>query len=170
MKQTYKTILKVAVVLIIGFWVLSKIPFNQNINQEISANIYENGVVTGETTVVIDGEKTNYLFHDDEEFYGKFHILSYEKTGRKDMHSSIRWNSEENIQKLTYFQNGSFPSMDLISTLIINDEMTQFALMFTDGTVIATSDEIHQLYTKHISYYPDTGTTSIKAVNKIPKI
>lgn len=170
MKQTYKTILKVAVVLIIGFWVLSKIPFNQNINQEISANIYENGVVTGETTVVIDGEKTNYLFHDDEEFYGKFHILSYEKTGRKDMHSSIRWSSDANIQKLTHFQNGSFPSMDLISTLIINDEMTQFALMFTDGTVIATSDEIHQLYTKHISYYPDTGTTSIKAVNKIPQI
>jgi len=81
MKQKYKMIVKVLVVLVIGFWVLSIIPFNQNIKQEISASIYENGVVTDETTVIIDGEKSNYLFRDDDSFYGKFHVLSYEKTG-----------------------------------------------------------------------------------------
>ncbi len=170
MKQKYKTIIKVVVVLVIGFWVLSIIPFNQNIKHEISASIYENGVVNGETTVFIDGEKSNYLFRDDESFSGKFHILSYEKTGREDMQAGIRWGNERNIQRLTYFQNASFPDIDVIGTILINEEMTQFALMYTDGTVIATSDEIYKLYTAHISYDSDTGSTSVKAVNKIPKI
>lgn len=170
MKQNYKTILKVLVIFSIGFLILSKLPFNKNINQEISAYIYENGVATGETKVVIDGERSNYLFTDDERFNGKFYILSYEKTGRENMSASIKWNNDDNIQRLIYFQNGTFPSMDIVSTLIINDKMTQFALMFTDGTVVSTSDEIYQLYTKHISYDPDTGATSIEAVNKIPKL
>jgi hypothetical protein len=170
MKQKYKTIVKMVVVLVIGFWVFSKIPFNQNINQEISANIYENGVLTGETTVSIDGEKSNYLFRDEESFNGRFYILSYEKTGRDGMFAHIAWKNDEHIQSLIYYQNATYPSMDIISTIIINEEMTQFALMCTDGTVIATSDEIHKLYTKHIYYDPDTGSTSIEAVNEIPKI
>lgn len=170
MKRKYKTIVKVVVVLVIGFWVLSIIPFNQNIKQEISANIYENGVVTGETNVFIDGEKSNYLFRNDDSFNGKFHILSYEKTGRDNISAHIAWDNDEHIQRLIYYRNATFPSMDIISTLIINEKMTQFALMFTDGTVIATSDEIYKLYTQHISYDPDTGSTYIEAVNIIPKI
>ena len=170
MKQNYKTTLKVLVIFIIGFWILFKLPFNKNINLEISAHIYESGVVTGETKVVIDGERSNYLFTDDERFYGKFNILSYEKTGREDMFASIQWNNDDNIQQLTYFQNATFPSMEIISTLIVNEKMTQFALMFRDGTVIATSDEVYKLYTAHISYDSDAGSTSVKAVNKIPKM
>lgn len=170
MKPKYKTILKVIVVLVIAVWLLSVIPFNQNIKQEIAANIYENGVLTGATTVLIDGEKSNYLFHDNEGFNGKFHIASYEKTGRKDMHAFIKWSDGENIQRLTYSQNGTFPAMDLVSTIIINDKMTQLALMFTDGTVMATSDEIYNLYIKHIFYDADTGSTSVEAANQIPKI
>jgi hypothetical protein len=42
----------VIVIFIIGVWILSKMPFNKNINQEISAQVYESGVVTGETKVV----------------------------------------------------------------------------------------------------------------------
>ncbi|TCK93370.1 hypothetical protein EDC19_1563 [Natranaerovirga hydrolytica] len=170
MKQKYKAIIKVVVVLVIGFWVLSIIPFNRKIKQEISANIYINGVVSDETSVFIDGEKSNYLFHDNESFYGNFHVLSYKKTGRDGMSAQIAWKNDEHIQRLRYYYKGTFPSMDIISTLIINEKMTQFALMFTDGTVIATSDELYKIYTQHISYNPDTGITSIKAINKIPKI
>jgi hypothetical protein len=170
MKHNYKTILKALVIFIIGVWILSKMPFNKTINQEISVHVYESGVVTGETKVVIDGERSHYLFTDNERFHGKFYILSYEKTGRENMLASVKWNNNDHIQRLLYFQNGTFPSMDIVSTLIINDKMTQFALMFTDGTVIATSDEIYQIYTKHISYDSDTEVTSIEAVNEIPKI
>lgn len=165
-----KAILKVVLLIMIGFWILSKIPFNQNINQEISANIYKSGVLTGETTVVIDGEKSNYLFHNDEEFYGKFQILSYEKTGRDEMYASIRWRSDENVQVLMFSQNGTFPDMDLILTLMINEEMTHFALMFKDGTIIATSDEMLRFYTKYVSYDANTEVTTIKNVEKVPEI
>ncbi len=119
MKQNYKTILKVIVIFIIGVWILSKMPFNKNIKQEIAAHVYESGVVTGETKVVIDGERSHYLFTDNERFHGKFYIASYEKTGREDMFASVKWNNEDNIQRLLYFQNATFPSMDIVGTLII---------------------------------------------------
>lgn len=170
MKQSYKTILKVLVILMIGVWILSKIPFNRQINQEISAQVYEGGVVTGETKVIIDGERSNYLFTNNQSFNGRFYILSYEKTGRENMNAGIEWPNEEHTQRLVYFQNATFPSMDIVSTLIINDEMTQFALMFTDGRVVATSDEIYRIYTKHVSYDSDKKVTSIDNVHEIPKI
>lgn len=163
-------ITKAVVVLVIGLWVLSIIPFNQNIKQEIPVSIYINGVVSDETTVIMDGEKSNYLFRNDDSFNGKFHIIFYEKTGRDNMSANIEWDKEEHIQRLIYYQNATFPSMDIISTLIINEKMTQFALMLTDGTVIATTDELYKLYTEYISYDSDTGTTNTKDANKIPKI
>ena len=170
MNPKLKKNIETVVFLLIVFLMLSRVSFDRKIKQEIPAHIYENGIITGETTVVIDGERSNYLFTDEERFSGKFHILSYEKTGRPEMNAGIHWPSDENIQDILYLQNGTFPSMDIIRTLMINDKMTQFALMFADGTVIATSDEIYQLYTKHISYNSDTGVTSIEAVNTIPKI
>ncbi len=170
MRQKLKMLLKAVVVLIMVVWIFSKIPFSKTINQEISARIYENGRITGETKVIIDGARSHYLFTENEWFHGKFYITAYEKSGRQDMTASIRWKNEDTIQHLTYFQNAGFPSMDIINTLIMNDTMTQFALMFTDGTVIATSDEIYQIDIKHISYDRDTGVTSIDDVGRIPKI
>jgi hypothetical protein len=168
MKRKYKTIVKVIVVVVIGFWMLSTIPFNQNIKHEVPANIYKNGVMADKTTIFIDGEKSNYLFHDDESFNGKFHILSCEKTGREDLKAGIEWGHEQNIQRLLYYQNASFPDMDVISTILISKEMTQLAFMFTDGTVIATSDEIYTLYTNHVSYHPESDSTSVIGI--IPEI
>ena len=147
---------------------LSTVPFNQNIKHEVSANIYENGSITDKTTILIDGEKSNYLFHNDESFSGKFHILSYEKTGREDTKAGIEWGDEQNIQRLLYYQNATFPDMDVISTILINEEMTQLALMLTDGTVIATSDEIYKLYTDHVFYHPESDSTSVRGI--IPEI
>lgn len=169
MKQKLKTILKAAVILAIVFWVLSKIPFNRKINQEIPANIYQEGVVIGETAIIMDGEKSNYLFTEKESYSGKFQILSYEKTGRDNMNAHISWGGLEktNIQQLIYTTAGIFPDMDLVSFIIINEAMTQFALMFKDGTVIATSDGLYELYTQNITYYPDTGAISARTIPKI---
>jgi hypothetical protein len=168
MKAKYKRIGKVVVALVIGFWLLSLIPFNKNIKQEVSANIYENGVVADKTIIFIEGEKSNYLFRNDNSFSGKFHILSYEKTGREDMQAGIKWGYEQNIQRLLYYQNASFPDMDVIGTILINDEMTQLALTLKDGTVIATSDEIYTLYTNHVSYNPENDSTFVEGI--VPKI
>jgi hypothetical protein len=45
----------------IGVWILLKIPFEKKINQTITAGVYINGVEVEETTVVIDGGRSNYL-------------------------------------------------------------------------------------------------------------
>jgi hypothetical protein len=150
MKNTYKSILKVIVILAIGFWVLSKIPFYSNINQEITANIYEDGVVTGETTVFIEGERSNYLFSKEQNYWGRFYIDCFERTGRDGMNAGIRWNfggTHDTIQKITYSQNATFPLTNEIAPFIlINEEMNQFAVEFADGRIIAVSDEMYQKY------------------------
>lgn len=170
MKQKLKESIKVVLLIVIGVWILDKTPFYQDINHEIFANIYKNGVTIGQTSVIVDGKKSNYLFSDKENYFGIFHILSYEKTGREDMNARIKWSNVENIQDILYMMPGHFLDMDLIRTIIINEKMTKFAVMFKDNTVVATSDEIYELYTKHISYYSDKGITSVKDVEKVPKI
>ena len=43
--------------------------------------------------------------------------------------------------------------MGLVPYLLINDSMTKFAIMLTDHTVIATSDELYKLYMKHFTWH-----------------
>lgn len=150
MKKKIKSIIEVFVILVIGFWILSKIPFSSGINQEIPAKIYENGIVTGETTVYMEGERSNYLFSDEENYRGRFYIECFERTGRDNMSASIWWNISSDpdyLQKLLYSQNASFPlTGEIAPFLLINKEMNQFAVEFADGRIIATSEDIYQEY------------------------
>ncbi|MGI6686423.1 MAG: hypothetical protein ACOX47_13315 [Bacillota bacterium] len=173
MKQKLKTIIAISIVLVIGIWAIDKIPFNKNINQQITANIYENGVAVGETMLVINGEKSNYLFRKKEGFVGEFLIPYAEETDRSDLQTYITWNGEDNTQRISYFYKGAIKLAEdrgIVPYLLINDSMTKFAIMLTDHTVIATSDELYELYTKHITWHSDTKVTSISEINKIPKI
>lgn len=173
MKHKFKTIIAISIVLVIGMWIIDKIPFNKNINQQIHTNIYENGVVVGQTILVINGEKSNYLFRKKEGFVGEFLIPYAKKTDRSDLQTYITWNGEDNTQHISYFYKGSIKlaeDMGLVPYLLINDSMTKFAIMLTDHTVITTSDELYELYIKHITWHSDTTSTSIVKVNEIPKI
>lgn len=150
MKNTYKSILKVIVILAFGFWILSKIPFYSSIKQEITADIYENGVVNGETIVFMEGEKSNYLFSKEQNYWGRFYIDCFERTGRDGMKAGIWWNfggRPDTTQKITYSQNASFPLINEIAPfMFINEEMNQFAVEFADGRIIASSEEMYQKY------------------------
>ena len=173
MKHNLKTIIKVTVFIIVAIWIIDKIPFDKNINQAITANIYEDGVVIGQTTLVMNGKKSNYLFRQEEGFVGELLIPYAEKTDREDLKTYINWNAEHNIQSISYFYKGIIKlaqDMGIVPYMLINNSMTKFAIMLTDHTVIATSDELYELYIKHITWYSDTKSTSIDAVNKIPKI
>ncbi len=161
---------KIVFIVVVAIGILSLIPFNQKVNQEIDAKVYENAVAVKDTKVIIEGEKSNYLFRRDESFHGKFHISTYEKSKADGMNASISWDDKYHLQNLLFSQNATFPSMDTIGAMMINDKMSEFAFMFTDGTVIATSDELYNLYTKHISYDASTGTTFTELVNEMPKI
>jgi len=173
MNHKLKTIIKATVLIIIAIWIIDKVPFDKNINQQITANIYENGVVIGQTTLVMNGKKSNYLFRQEEGFAGEFLIPHAEKTDRGDLKTYINWNAEDNIQSISYFYKGSIKlaqDMGIVPYMLINNSMTKFAIMLTDHTVIATSDELYKLYIKHITWYSDTKGTSIESVNEIPEI
>ncbi len=62
MKRIFKVIAVVAAVLIIGIWQLNKAPFNQAHDDNVSANIYKDGVKTGDTRISIYGQKAIISF------------------------------------------------------------------------------------------------------------
>lgn len=157
-----KKILKAAVISIVLLWILSMIPFSSKIEQEIPAAIYKNGVVSEQTHVSISGKRTNYLVRDNS-FEGIFFIHAIEKTGWQDVRAFIKWDDNtQNLQWIYYYSPGLNHSDIINSIIIINPEMTQFAVSLKDGSVLAASDEIYGIYAEHISYDPENGTTSIK--------
>ncbi len=169
MKQRTKTIIKVIVFIIVALWIIDKIPFNKDIDQQITANIYEDGSVIGQTTVEMKGEKSRYLFRNHQQYWGKFQIMSSEKTTRENMNASISWVKDDNMQRIHYMTPGTFQDTDIMYYILISEDMTKFVLMFSDETVLATSDDLHQLYIKHFSINSADGM-SVNDVGGIPKI
>lgn len=68
MKQYTKTIIKTALFIIVALLIIDKIPFNKNIDRQITANIYKDGAIIGQTTVAMNGEKSRYLFRKSEQY------------------------------------------------------------------------------------------------------
>ncbi len=153
MKKKLTLAVKLVIVLMVSLWILSKIPFNKTIDQEILADIYEDGVIVGQTSVKVEGKKSNYLFTSREIFIGRFQVPLYDKTVSEGMSARVRWIYEENVQDLSYMASGDYaPDIDLLNLIIINENMTEFALMDTKGTIIASSYEAYKIYNNNIFY------------------
>jgi len=142
LKKNLRAILSILVIFIVGIWVLSKIPFESDINQTITAKVYKDGVVVQDTSIIINGARSNYLFADEQYYEGQFIIEYYERTGREGMKANITWNKEYEEQSILYFQNATFPTLGINHKLLIDKEMKEFAIGIEDGTIFATSDEI----------------------------
>ncbi len=146
MRKNIKTIAAFLIVILIGVWFLLRMPFSTAINQTIAAKAYVNGSAVQETTVHIDGIRSNYLFADEQNFNGQFYIEYYERTGRNGMKAGITWHKNQDMQFIIYYQNATFPSLEIDHDIVINRDMNEFALGFADGTIVATSDEMYQKY------------------------
>jgi len=155
----------IMVILALGIW-MYKSPFYEKHNSKISANVYKDGIMISDTTVAIYGQKSNYLFHDDNRFEGKFIIPSYEITYEGT--AFIRRMDDTNMHNLWYAQVAPFALQEIQAPVLINDNMNKFALMTIDGTVIATSDEMYELFIKHV--HADEKGTSIEHIDEIPRI
>ena len=151
MKTKVKNILLIFFITIIGGWLLSKIPFNTKIDQTIMAEIFIDGAAVEETSVYINGARSNYLFAGEQYYEGLFIFEYYEGTGREGMKANIKWNKEFEEQRILYYQYATFPSLEINHELLINKEMDEFAVGFEDGTIIATSEEIYQYFMKNIN-------------------
>jgi hypothetical protein len=62
------------------------------------------------------------------------------------MNARIRWNKNVEEQHILYYQNATFPSLEINPDLLIDKNMEEFALEFGDGSIIATSEEMYQSY------------------------
>ena len=87
-------------------------------------------------------------------FVGTLRISCVAETNVKDLQTQISWHGGELLQTIGHFYRGAFLSASehgLAYYLLISEDMREFALMTTDGSVIATSAAVCQLYTSHIS-------------------
>jgi len=66
------------------------------------------------------------------------------------MKASITWNKEYIEQRILYYQNATFPTLEINSELLINKGMDEFALGMQDGIIIATSYEMYRDYTENV--------------------
>jgi len=123
MKEKIKIIFKGIILFMIALWILDKLPFAEKINQQIPAKLYQNGSVVGETAIIMEGTKTNYLFGHHDSFHGKFSVPLLEKTGRERMTASISWRADDNFQYILYYGYGNsylFEKIGMVSYLVIN--------------------------------------------------
>lgn len=159
-----KKIMETAALIAILLWVISLVPFSRKIEREIPAAIYQNGAVIGSTSVSISGKRTKYLFHDVF-FEGTFAIHSIEETEQEGFLAYIEWNgNSENAPRIFYHSPGDIHNDIVAPYFIINPEMTQFAVSAKDGSVIATSDKVYEIYAAHIAYDPERNSMSINGI------
>lgn len=163
-RKTMPLILVLIVTL--GFWWLYEAPFNEEINHQIIANVYKDGEKINETTVFIKGQKTNYLFKEDNRFTGKFLIPYFETSEDSE---SVIYSENYNVHQLVTRSLDPELRMDNYF-LFINEEMTNFAIIsyFDDNIIIATSDDLHELTLKH-AVFNENGVT-LERIDEIPKI
>ncbi len=169
MKKKFGMAASLVLMILSLLWILSLLPFNQEISREVPVKIYESGIAAEDTTVYIEGTKSNPLFGKPDSFSGKFHILSDEKTAGEDMNANIKWYRNTNFQKFYYIDSGRSPETEIMNLMLISEDMTKFALMFNDGTIVATSEELYEIYARHFSV---TGPDSMSITDEegIPRI
>lgn len=141
MKRYLKAIGIVVVVIVIAVWVIDKIPFTKAIDMQFEPTIYVSGEYVDKTTVIIKGEKTRYLFRDDS-FIGEIRIAYLEKTNVDGLQAKIRWHDNDDLQSISFYYNGDFFSAQkygITTSLIMEDDMRNFAFMTTGGEIISTA-------------------------------
>lgn len=106
--------------------------------KEVAAKVYTNGMEAGETTISIDGKMRSKLFSEEAIYTGLFQIAWYEPSCREGTEAKVKWVDGEN-QYINFFQAGNI-SFLAVEKIIIDKQMEEIAVGFSDGTIIATSE------------------------------
>ena len=146
MKTNTKIWIWILVLALLAVWAVPKMPFNEEIARKIEAQVYVEGVPVRTTEVVIEGERSRYLFSDRQMFFGDFQMEEYPRTQREDMMAEISWHERFDVEQIIYAQNATFPDLEMERDLIIDETMEHFALGFKDGRIVATSSELMEEY------------------------
>lgn len=141
MKRYFKPVIISVIIIVMAVLVIDKIPFTKKIDMQLEPTIYINGKYADKTTVIIKGEKTRYLFRDDS-FVGEIRIAYLEKTNVDGLQAKICWNGGDNLQSISFYYKGDFfsaPKYGLSNSLIMKDDMRNFAFMTTNREIISTT-------------------------------
>ena len=146
MRKNSKRWIWILVLTLLVIWILPKMPFNENVDKRIQAEVFMDGVSERTTEVVIKGKRTRYLFSERQFFFGSFQLKEYPRTQREDMTAEVSWHETFDTERILYSQNATFPELDMERDLIIDENMEHFALGFKDGRIVATSDAWMEMY------------------------
>ena len=146
MRRNTKRWIWILVLTLLVIWILPKMPFNEDVDKKIEAEVFMDGISERTTEVVIKGERSRYLFSERQFFFGSFQLEEYPRTQREDMTVEVSWHETFDTERILYSQNATFPELDMERDLIIDENMEHFALGFKDGRIVATSDELMEMY------------------------
>ena len=154
--------------LVIILFSLVNTSFKAEIKRDVTLDIYEDGVVTGQTVVHIDGTRAEPLLGElldqEDNFVGTFAVELAERTCSEHTSVQILWNEGDlNHQEIHFFSGGDFhvSGYGVNHVLLINPAMTEMAVQMSDGRVLASSEAVYDIYMEHFTYNAANGTTGI---------
>lgn len=125
--------------------------FLKNIEMDVTAGIYVDGIKTAESIVTIVGKRNDTTL---DRFTGRFAIDYVEKTCRDGVTACIDWNDGGTLyDTIKYWGYGGTWDSGVLHQLYISENMNAFAIKLEDGTIIAT-DEYYVPLMMLDTYYP----------------
>lgn len=171
MKKRVILIVSAVLLFVIALCAVGKLLLTQRIDQQVEATVYRDGEIVGKTTVLMQGKRVRYPFLENS-FVGEFRVPWVEETDVDGLQAKIEWNNDHHVQTIRYSYRGELLGVNergIAYFLLISDGMEEFALMTTQGDVIATSPEAYQLCAGHIS--TDGGSrSSVDDIDGIPAL
>ena len=148
---------------VIALYLLVKVPVKTTVKQDVPLDIYENGVVVGETAVHMDGTYCSFLIETEDRFNGRFEIEVADRTCHVYSTASITWPKDREWQTILYFNSGDafIKEFGLNYIILINPDMTEMAIQLTDGRVLASSETMYRIYVEHFDYDTEKDVTDI---------
>lgn len=146
----------------VALWILNQLPFWKNVNIEVPAEVYRQGIKIEETHVKMEGRKSCYLFQKEDRFEGKLEILALDLS----MESETRIYSSVFHEKIYTVQSTNFrPEMKTEWFFVLADEKRQeFCFIGQDGTFVSSSKEIYDAFSPHV-YFRGEGIGFVNLEN-----
>ena len=169
-KEQLSKIYLIVFALVIVAFSLTKTSFKTDIQRDVDLDIYENGVVVGQTVVHIDGTRAEpllgKLLDQEDNFVGTFAVELAERTCSEHTSVWILWHEYDyglTYQTITFWHAGDVfaDGFGIEHYLLINPEMTEMAIQMKDGRVLASSEKVYNIYMEYFTYNAVNGTTGI---------
>lgn len=136
--------------LLVGFFIFVVLDYNgaflKDIETDVVATVFQDGVPIGETVVAIKGTQKT-LGKGNDNFVGKFQVECLDRTTDKNLAARITWDSiGEGFHEIVFFMPGPFyVDTEIQRYLYISRDMKSFALELNDGRIIATNNALAEL-------------------------